>query len=298
MKRSVFFYIGAAMAVISCSGNVKPSAYGIIDADKWMVASSEQGQIVSLNVTEGKKLLKDEKVGLIDTAQLSIQLKAVEAQVVSLRQTLPDIGKQMDVLHQKKESVRNEIARIRPLAESGSVSTKQLERLEEELRLCESQESASRSSLSRESASVLASIIALEAQADVLKDKISRSVIVNPENGTVSELYVKEHEFVSSGMPVYKLSDYENMFVDCWFDAQSLASVTLGSIVDVVPDSADRHRIDGTVIYIAEESEFTPNKVMTRDTRERYVYRVRVSIHNDGTLKAGMPAEIFLRESK
>lgn len=284
-----------AMAVTSCSDGAAPLAYGIIDADCWMVASSEAGQIVRLDIHEGQRLDKGACVGLIDTLQLHLQYEALATQIASLRNTLPDVGKQVDVLLRKRTSLENEAERVRPLVEAGSISSKQLDKIEDELGMIDSQIAATKSSLSRESASVLSSIAALKAQADILKDRISRCSIVNPEAGTVSLQAIHEHEFVSVGMPIYKLSDYENMFVDSWFDGAALACINLGDSLIVKVDAPEGMRsYEGTVIYIAEEAEFTPNKVPTRESRAKQVYRVKLSLHNDGFLKAGLSADIFL----
>lgn len=289
-----------AMLSISCRNGEKPVAYGIIDAESRMISTSESGKIESLSISEGSKVSKDEIVGQIDTSIMAIQLRALNLQSTTLRQTLPDVGKQMDVLRKKKESLENEAERIRPLVNAGSVSSKQLNRIEDEIRLAESQEKATRSSLSRETASVLASIAALDAQADVIRDKIRRCTIKNPMNGTVSRIFVKNQEFVAAGMPIYKLSDMDNMFVDCWFEQEQLGAIRLGDEVNVIADASGKGRdaITGIVGFISDESEFTPTKVMTRDTRARFVYRVRVAVKNDGSLKAGMPAEIYLRTAR
>lgn len=285
-----------AILAISCQDGGKPAAYGIIDAESRMISTSESGKIESLLISEGSKVSKEEVVGQIDTSLLSIQLRAFELQSATLRQTLPDVGKQMDVLRKKREALENEAERIRPLVKSGGVSKKQLDRMEDEINLAKSQERAAHSSLSRETASVLATIASLDAQADVVRDKIRRCKITNPMDGTVSRIFIKNQEFVVAGMPIYKLSDMENMFVDCWFELEQLGAVNLGDKVNVVADASGKvgKAIPGIIKFISEESEFTPTKVMTRDTRAKFVYRVRVGIKNDGTLKAGMPAEIYL----
>ena len=285
-----------AILSVSCGNGEKPVAYGIIDAESRMISASESGKIDTLSISEGSKVSKDEVIGQIDTSVMAIQLRALNLQSTTLRQTLPDVGKQMDVLRKKREALENEAERIRPLVDAGSVSSKQLNRIEDEIRLAESQETATRSSLSRETASVLASIAALDAQADVIRDKISRCSIKNPMNGTVSRIFVKSQEYVAAGMPIYKLSDMDNMFVDCWFEQDQLGTIRLGDEVNVIADAAGKGRnaITGIVRFISDESEFTPSKVMTRDTRAKFVYRVRVAVRNDGSLKAGMPAEIYL----
>ncbi len=287
--------IAAALAAaLSCGNNDKPLAYGIIDCNSWMVASSESGQIVSLDIEEGQKVAKDAVAVQVDTTQLSLQLTSIQAQAASLRGTLPDVGKQIDVLESKKSTLENEAARVRPLVASGSASTAQLSKIEDEIAMVGSQIAATRSSLSRETAGILANISALQAQADILKDKMERCSVVNPENGTVVRIFTRNHEFTTAGKPIYKLADYDNMFIDCWFDGDALSMIATGDKVEVRADAPEgSHTYEGTISYISSEAEFTPSKIPTRDSRAKLVYHVKVSVHNDGFLKAGLPADIY-----
>jgi hypothetical protein len=54
----------------------------------------------------------------------------------------------------------------------------------------------------------------------------------------------------------------------------------------------------GSVIYIADEAEFTPRNVQTREERVNMVFAVRVALPNpDHALKPGMPADAILIEA-
>lgn len=295
MKSKYIPIFASALAVaLSCSNNDKPLAYGIIDCNSWMVASAEGGQIVSLNIEEGQEVTKDILAVQVDTVQLSLQLASIEAQASSLRGTLPDVGKQLDVLKSKKSALENEAARVRPLVVSGSISAAQIDKLEDEISMVDSQIAATQSSLSRESSGILSNISALEAQAEILKDKIARCTVFNPEDGTVVRIFTKEHEFTAAGGPIYKLADYDNMFIDCWFDGKALNTIKLADKVSVRVEAPEGLRTYvGTISYIANEAEFTPSKVPTRDSRAKLVYHVKVSVQNDGFLKAGLSADIY-----
>ncbi|MCR4860168.1 MAG: HlyD family efflux transporter periplasmic adaptor subunit [Bacteroidales bacterium] len=295
-RYSVPILLCGLMLTASCARTAAPDAYGIVDAHSWMVASSESGQIVDLRAEEGRPLAQDVLAFRLDTGALSLQLRAYEAQIRALRPTLPDVGRQLDVLHSQKESLENEKARVDALVSSGSASTRQAEDLADKIRVVDSQIAASRSSLSRETASVLASIESLKSQADIIRDRIGRCSVKNPENGTVTTLYAHLHEFVAAGHPVYKLSDLEHLYVDAWLDGAALSRVALGDAVEVCVDAADGdlRTVSGRITYIAQEAEFTPNKVLTRDTRTRQVYHVRIDLDADGMLRPGMPAEIHL----
>ena len=292
MKRLLFL---AALAAMSCSMGETPDAYGIIGADSWMIASPVEGQIVMAAIHEGEALGKDAVAIQLDTAILVLQRDALLSQIKALKPTLPNEARQLEVIDRKKEGLERERKRMASMVESGSASSKSLENLDDQIALAESEKAAYRSSLSREKAAVLANIEQLQSQVRLLEEKIRRCTILNPEDGIVANQYVKLHEFVSAGMPIYKLSDNKNMYADAWIEARQLAGLSLGDIVRLKVDGPEGlHTLSGKVSFISEEAEFTPTKVMTRDTRTRMVYHIKVELQNDGTLKKGMGAELYL----
>ncbi len=74
-----------------------------------------------------------------------------------------------------------------------------------------------------------------------------------------------------------------------------LGRAKLGATAQVHVDAFPDRTFEGTVRRIAAEAEFTPRNVQTREDRDRLVYAVEVHVDNpDGTLRAGMPAEVVL----
>ena len=87
--------------------------------------------------------------------------------------------------------------------------------------------------------------------------------------------------------------------MDAWIEAKLLAGLSLGDSVRVRVDAlGGMKELSGKVSFIADEAEFTPTKIMTRDTRTKMVYHIKVDIESDGTVKAGMGAEIYLGGGK
>ena len=56
----------------------------------------------------------------------------------------------------------------------------------------------------------------------------------------------------------------------------------------------ERYEYPGRIIWIAEESEFTPKSIQTRDSRANLVYAVKIAVKNDGRLKLGQYGEVRL----
>lgn len=295
MTRKFIIPCLAALLFLSCARNQKPDAYGILDAHGWQIASPQAGQIVQLEVEEGMTVKKGSLACQLDTSRLTLQWDALQAQIKSLRATMPNVGKQLEVLYRQKQSLQREKTRLEPLVASGTASAKQLEEVEDQLFVLESKIAASSNSLSRETSAILANIEALQSQATLLRDQIQRCRIENPEDGTVSRVNMHLHEFIDAGQPIFKLTDYASLYADAWMDAVTLAGISLGDTLTVKTDAPDGslYSTKGRVSFISEEAEFTPNKVMTRESRTRQVYRVRIDIPGGGPLKPGMPVEIY-----
>ena len=79
---------------------------------------------------------------------------------------------------------------------------------------------------------------------------------------------------------------------------QQLANIKIGQDVTVKIDDADTMKsFKGTISWIASEAEFTPKIIQTKEERVALVYAVKVDVENDGSLKIGMPAEMWLNNS-
>jgi HlyD family secretion protein len=50
----------------------------------------------------------------------------------------------------------------------------------------------------------------------------------------------------------------------------------------------------GTISWIASTAEFTPKIIQTKEERANLVYAVKVKVKNNGSLKIGMPAEMWI----
>ena len=70
-----------------------------------------------------------------------------------------------------------------------------------------------------------------------------------------------------------------------------IGTIKNGQAAKLVTDAGVTYQ--GTVSFIASQSEFTPNNVQTKDQRAKLVYEVRVRVSDtSGNLKAGMPVDV------
>lgn len=282
--------------ISSCSSSDQVDAYGNFSAPEWLVCAETAGKIVSLSIEEGMILEPEIQVGSIDTTLLILQRNNLVTQVKALRATMPQEAIQIEALQLERNAAQNELNRINALVSSGSVDAKSSDQYRDRIAVADGKIAAARSSLHQQSATVLAQIEALNSQLAIVNEQINRCRIINPEHGVVVAKYANQHEFVNIGMPIYRLARTDMMTFRAWFDGRTLSRINLGDMVRInIGSTSDKPQfVEGKITYISPDSEFAPATIKTVDNRSSMVYQVNVEVANDGTLKSGMPGEVFL----
>ena len=140
-------------------------------------------------------------------------------------------------------------------------------------------------------------VASAEARVAQIRDRLARSAVTNPQNGTVLTIYARAGEVVQSGHPLYKVADLDTMVLRAYVTGGQLSSVRLGQPVQVHVDQGGGalRSMPGTVTWISPSAEFTPTPVQTRDERADLVYAVKIRVANpEGVLRIGMPGDVTL----
>jgi HlyD family secretion protein len=117
-----------------------------------------------------------------------------------------------------------------------------------------------------------------------------------PFPGVVTIKHREPGETVSPGLPVLTVMDPQDRWVRIYVREDRIGEVQLGQEATITSDTYPDRSYRGEVIFIANESEFTPRNVQTTEERVKLVYAVKVRITEDPThdLKAGIPADVVL----
>jgi HlyD family secretion protein len=133
------------------------------------------------------------------------------------------------------------------------------------------------------------------AQAAYVRHQIERLALRSPTGGTVLARLVQPGETVQPGAPLLHIGDLRRVELVLYIPEPTIGELSLGQAVAVHVDSYPERTFAGHVTRIADQAEFTPRNVATREERINTYYAVRVSLANpDGALKAGMPADAVL----
>ena len=293
MKSGLVF---AALALVAagCGKNIEYDACGQVDATQVTVSAENAGRVLSMAVEEGEVVTAGQLLGALDSVQTYLQIMELRERIAGSSSRLVDIKKQGQPNLSQLENLQSEYERYSKLLEGNATTRKQVDDLTDKIAVLKAQIAAQTQSWERGNASVRSEVQGYEIQLARLEDQLAKCRIVAPVSGTVLTRYAETGEFVTLGKPLFKVADLDQMYVRTYFSSAQLSGLKLNDTVTVIPDdgSASPKRIQGRVIWISEQSEFTPKNIQTRDERADLVYAVKVAVPNDGTLRLGMYAYV------
>ena len=178
----------------------------------------------------------------------------------------------------------------------GAATQKQYDDIEAQINILEGELSAALSTLENNTSSISENAASLEAQIAALDDRISKCRISSPVTGTVLVKYAHEGELATTGKPLMKIANLENIYLRAYFTSDQLAQFNIGDEVSVIADFGgdQQYNYQGKIAWISDESEFTPKSIQTKDSRANLVYAVKIAVKNDGRLKIGLAGEVKL----
>ncbi|TND09107.1 MAG: hypothetical protein FD123_1510 [Bacteroidetes bacterium] len=295
MKRFTFMLLPAAALLFSCNGNQNGhDASGSFEADETIISSEASGTILQLNIREGQALEAGQLVGYIDSTQLFLKKKQLEAQIKATLSQRPDIAAQTATLKEQLKAAEKEQQRFTNLVKANAATQKQLDDVNAQADVLKKQIAALQSSLGITSASITQNAEPLEIQIEQLNDQLSKCRIVNHVKGIVLTRYAAANEVAAPGKPLYKIADISTLTLRAFITGAQLPSVKLNQKVKVLVDDGNGtyKEHEGILNWISDKAEFTPKSIQTKDERANLVYAVKIGVVNDGSLKIGMYGEV------
>lgn len=130
------------------------------------------------------------------------------------------------------------------------------------------------------------------ASLDRLLEERNKLTLAAPVGGLILTLSIHEGELAAPGATMLTLGDLDEVTLTVYVPEDQLGQVNLGQDVEVQVDSYPDRLFKGTVVAIADEAEFTPRNVQTKEERVNMVFAVDVRIPNpEHELKPGVPAD-------
>jgi HlyD family secretion protein len=293
-------------------------ASGTLEATEAELGFQVPGRIDSIMVREGDRVRAGERIAVLDRLELVARRDAATALAAAQRARLAELERgfrpeevaQAEVLLQSAEQrlsdAERDLVRTRNLFEGGAVSRQALDnqqsvhntaraerdRLQQQVRLLQS---GSRPEQITAQRALLAQAEAATVQAEAT---LAHAVVVAPFGGTVTRRLREPGEVISAGLPVVSLANLDDRWVRIYVREDEVGRVRLGGKAEIRVDAFPDRAYAGDVVFIAQEAEFTPRNVQTKEERVKLVYRVKVRVVGDSAqdLKPGLPADVRLLE--
>lgn len=282
------------ISLSSCTSvDDKADGYGNFEATETIISAESNGKIMQFSVEEGNVLKENTFVGYIDTIPLSLKREQLAISKAIIASKSKSVLSQIAILNAKLKTANTTKKRVENLLKDNAATQKQLDDINGEINIIKQQIS----SVEFQNAPVVSEYKNIDIQIKQLDDQLLKSKIVNPVNGTVLTKYAEPNEITAFGKPLYKIADLNTMHLRVYISETQLASVQTGQEVTVKIDDAETMKsYKGIINWIASEAEFTPKIIQTKEERVALVYAIKITVKNDGSLKIGMPAEMWLHQ--
>ena len=290
MKNTIAFLI--LLSLISCNNNNdKADGYGNFEATEITISAEASGKIESLNLEEGAVLEPNLLVGLVDTTQLHLNKQQLIASRNTVFSKSKNVLSQDNVLQEQLKTTLIEKRRIENMFAENAATKRQVDEIDGKVNVLREQIKSVRT----QNAPITNEAKSIDVQIQKIEDQIQKSKIINPIKGTVLAKYAEPNEITAFGKPLYKIADISEMTLRVYISETQLPRIKIGQNVTVKIDAGKEMKsYAGTISWISSSAEFTPKIIQTKEERVNLVYAVKVNVKNDGSLKIGMPAEMWI----
>lgn len=278
--------------MISCNkDNKKADGYGNFEATEVTVSAEANGKLLSFAVEEGAILEPNTQVGLVDTTQLYFNKQQLVATKNTIFSKSKNVLSQNSVLQEQLKTTLIEQKRIKNMFAENAATQRQVDEINGKVNVLKEQIK----SVGTQNAPIANEAQSVNVQIEKINDQIQKSNIINPIKGTVLAKYAEPNEVTAFGKPLYKIADISEMTLRVYVSETQLPQLKIAQKVTVKTDSEkEMKNYPGTISWISPSAEFTPKVIQTKEERVNLVYAVKIKVKNDGSLKIGMPAEMWI----
>ena len=127
----------------------------------------------------------------------------------------------------------------------------------------------------------------------LLDTQINKLTLYAPVDGVILTRSAELGQVALPGAPLIEIGRLDELELTVYLSEEKFGLVVPNQMVQVRVDSYPAKVFEGKVIRMANEAEFTPTNVQTKEDRTRLVYAVVIKLDNpDLELKPGMIADV------
>ena len=307
----------ALLLAAGCKPSLPPEEQGwlpgYLEADMIEIASSEPGTLATLDVHRGQRVAKGAPLFTLDATPLRQELAALQARrdaadkraadaaLGERDETIRRISADLAAAREALNLARIEQARQAALLREAVATQAQTDaadsaakQQEEHVRALEaSLELAHKGQRPLQVEALAAEAGALAASAAQLEWRVAQTSRAAPADAFVEDTLREPGEWVPAGRPVVLLRRADDLRVRCFLPPDRVAALRKGDTLEVRPPG-DGPLLRATVSRIADQAEFTPPVIYSREESERLVILVEADLApaNAERLHPGLPVTV------
>jgi HlyD family secretion protein len=282
---------------------------GFVEGEERILRSKVTGRVESTAFEEGQPVSKGETLLRIDDREIKARLAQAQIDAQTVRQRLAQAKAELarmesqvegsiasakavvDQMRATHEWSAHELLRHRRLHEQRVVSAQLLDKALLDERQAQANLDAAVAQLAiaqgnrRQVDAARENVRALEqqlaSQLEIVKQvDITRSdyTVKAPFDGTVETKYIFEGELATPGSPLAGILRPQDRYVRVYIPVTELDHVRVGTPVRIELDAAPGVSYAGRITFIANQTQFTPKNIESRDDRVSQVYEAKATI--------------------
>lgn len=307
--------LAAVSLLCSCTGEGDGSFQGYVEGDYVYLASARAGRLERLFAVKGKTCAKGELLAELEAEPERQVLEAAEERLAQAEASLADMqtGRRPEEIamaeaqlrraRAEAENCRLQLVRNERLHAERALSRKDLDQTRadaraSEARVAELERQIDVWSLPERKKRIEAQEAAVrEARASAARARwdLAQKRLEAPAAGLVYDTLFRQGEWVPQGSPVVQLLPPGGVKIRFFLPEREMAKVRPGAAVAVQADGLDAS-FRATVVYVAQEAEYTPPVIYSNETRAKlsFMAEARPSAEVAARLHPGQPVAVRL----
>ena len=250
------------------------SGNGRLEADEIDIDTKFAGRIAKLFVDEGDATKAGQILATMDTQDLQASLAQDQALILQAGQPLQAARQTLEQQESQVVYAKQEIARTQALVGQGFATREELDQRTQTLVSAIAGQNAAADA-------IIGAQNALDAATDaakVIQVNITDDSLVSPRDGRIEYRVANVGEVLPAGGKVFTMLDTGYVYMDIYLPTLEAGLVKIGSDARIVLDSYPAHPLPAKIVFVAEQAQFTPKTVETKDERDVLMFRVRARI--------------------
>jgi HlyD family secretion protein len=250
---------------------------GVVESIQHDLSFRISGLTTEINYDEGDLVDSGAVVAVLDSSELVAAADQAAKNFQAIKANIAQLNVQLEMNNRNLQKTRE-------LLKTGAANQNQMDDLSDQRRQIQAQLEFANKSLEAQNA--LVNLAAIRKSYTILK---------SPIKGKVISRQYQLGEVAMPGSPVITLADLDNLNIKVYLPEIYLGKVKLGQSVAIQVDSYPGNDIPGKIDYIADQAEFTPKNVQTKQERVKQVFALKITCSGkDGILKPGLPCDVVI----